>query len=229
MASFKLNIADTKTGKCYKKEVKDQQASPFIGLKISESIKGDGFDMPGYEFVLTGGADYCGFPMRRGILGTRKKISLLGGVGFKGAAKGIKRRKTVCGHKVNEQIVQINLKVTKQGSKGLADIFGAKEEAPKEAKEEKKEEPKPEVKAEEKKEKPEEKEEAKAEEKKSEVKEEKADKKEPEKKEVSETQSVSDDAQKAKLSDKPKVEEKKEEAKEEKKEEPKPEAKEEKK
>ena len=193
MASFKLNIADAKTGKCYKKEVKDQQASQFIGLKISESIKGDGFDMPGYELTLTGGSDYCGFPMRRGILGTRKKISLLGGVGFKGAAKGIKKRKTVCGHKINEQIVQINLKVTKQGSKGLADIFGVKEEAPKEAKEEK------------------------------------AEKKEPEKKEVSETQSVSDDAQKAKLSDKPKVEEKKEEPKAEKKEEPKPEAKEEKK
>lgn len=144
MASFKLNIADTKTGKCYKKEIKDQQASPFIGLKIKESIKGDAFDMPGYEFILTGGSDYCGFPMRSGILGTRKKISLLGGVGFKGAAKGIKKRKTVCGHKINNQIVQINLKVTKEGGKKLADIFGAKEEG-KEAKEEKKEE-KPEVK-----------------------------------------------------------------------------------
>ena len=150
MASFKLNIADAKTGKCYKKEVKDQQASPFMGLKISESIKGDAFDMPGYEFVLTGGSDYCGFPMRRGILGIRKKISLLGGVGFKGAEKGIKRRKTVCGHKISDQIVQVNLKVTKEGSKKLADIFGAKEEG-KEAKEEKKEE-KPEVKEPEKKE-----------------------------------------------------------------------------
>ena len=150
MANFKLNIADAKTGKCYKKEIKDQQASPFMGLKISESIKGDGFDMPGYEFVLTGGSDYCGFPMRRGILGVRKKISLLGGVGFKGAAKGIKRRKTVCGHKVNDKIVQVNLKVTKEGSKKLADLFGAKEEG-KEGKEEKKEE-KPEAKEPEKKE-----------------------------------------------------------------------------
>ena len=180
MASFKLNIADAKTGKCYKKEVKDQQASPFIGLKISESIKGEGFDMPGYEFVLTGGSDYCGFPMRRGILGTRKKISLLGGVGFKGVAKGIKKRKTVCGHKVNGQIVQINLKVTKQGSKGLADIFGVKEEAPKEAKEEKKEEKKPEAKEEKAEQKePEKKEEPKVEEKK-EAKEEKKEEPKPE-------------------------------------------------
>ena len=177
MVSFKLNIADAKTGKCYKKEIKDQQASPFMGLKIKESIKGDAFDMPGYEFVLTGGSDYCGFPMRSGILGTRKKISLLGGVGFKGAAKGIKRRKTVCGHKINDQIVQVNLKVTKEGSKKLSDIFRSKEEG-KEAKEEKKEE-KPEVKEPEKKEAKEVKEEKKKEPKVEEKKEEPVVKEEP--------------------------------------------------
>jgi small subunit ribosomal protein S6e len=124
MASFKLSIADPKTGKCYQKEAKDEQASSFIGLNIGESIKGDAFGMAGYEFLITGGSDYCGFPMRRGILGVRKKISLLGGVGFRGAAKGIRKRKTVCGHKINENIVQINLKVVKEGSKKLAEIFG---------------------------------------------------------------------------------------------------------
>jgi small subunit ribosomal protein S6e len=81
--------------------------------------------MSGYEFLITGGSDYCGFPMRRGILGARKKITLLGGVGFAGDAKGIKRRKTVCGHKIHDRISQINLKVLKQGSKPLAEIFPA--------------------------------------------------------------------------------------------------------
>lgn len=176
MASFKLSIGDTKTGKCYQKEVKDQQASPFMGLKIGESVKGETFDMPGYEFLITGGSDYCGFPMRRGILGIRKKISLLGGVGFRGAGKGIRRRKTVCGHKINENIVQINLKVAKEGSKKLTDIFGAKEGAPKEEKKEekaeKKEKPKPEAKKE------------KKEPEKKEVKEEKSEVKEEKKPEV---------------------------------------------
>ncbi|MBL7054337.1 hypothetical protein ISS05_01100, partial [Candidatus Woesearchaeota archaeon] len=106
----------------------------------------------------------------------RKKIILLGGVGFKGADKGIKRRKTVCGHKINEHIIQINLKVTKEGAKKLTEIFGAKE-----AKEEKKEEPKKEVKEE----KPEAKEEKKEEPKK-EVKEEKTQTKEEKKPEVKE-------------------------------------------
>ena len=34
MASFKINIADPKSGKCYKTEIKDAQADPFMGLNI---------------------------------------------------------------------------------------------------------------------------------------------------------------------------------------------------
>ena len=146
MASFKLCISDPSSGKTFQREVKDNLASPFIGLNIGEAIKGDGFDFNGYEFQITGGSDYCGFPMRRGILGIRKKITILGGVGFKGAAKGIKRRKTVCGHKIHERISQINLKVTKQGSKKLNEMFGVPEEAKKEVKTEAKEEKKQEAK-----------------------------------------------------------------------------------
>ena len=138
MASFKLTIADPKTGKTYQADVKEQAAQGFIGMNIGESVKGDAFNMQGYEFQITGGSDYCGFPMRRGILGVRKKITLLGGVGFKArkTEKGIKRRKIVCGHKLNENIIQINLKVTKEGGRKLADMLGRKEEGEKaEAKE----------------------------------------------------------------------------------------------
>ena len=124
MASFKLCISDPSTGKTFQKEVKDSAASPFMGLNIGENIKGDSFEMNGYEFLITGGSDYCGFPMRKGILGLRKSLTVYGGVGFRGAAKGIKRRKTVCGHKIHERISQVNLKVVKQGPKKLAEIFG---------------------------------------------------------------------------------------------------------
>ena len=128
MSSFKLCISDPSTGRTFQKEVKDNLARPFIGLNIGETIKGDLFDMGGYELQITGGSDYCGFPMRKGILGLRKKITIYGGVGFRGGAKGIKRRKTVCGHKIHERISQINLKVIKQGSKKLNEIFGVAEE-----------------------------------------------------------------------------------------------------
>ena len=145
MVSFKLCISDPSSGKTFQKEIKDNHARPFIGLNIGETIKGDNFELNGFEFQITGGSDYCGFPMRNGILGLRKKISIYGGIGFRGEAKGIKRRKTVCGHKIHERISQVNLKVTKQGAKKLAEIFGVPEEGKKEkteTKEHKKEEAK---------------------------------------------------------------------------------------
>ncbi len=142
MANFKLTIADPKTGKSYQKEVKDSDAQPFIGMNVGETLKGELIGLTGYELLITGGSDYCGFPMRRGILGIRKKITLLGGVGFSGGRKGMKKRKTVCGHKINENIVQINLKITKEGSKKLSDALGLKEEAKEAEKEKPKEEKK---------------------------------------------------------------------------------------
>ena len=62
-----------------------------------------------------------------------KKLVIYGGVGFKGDSKGIKMKKTVCGHKVHDKISQINLKVTKQGNQKLDEVFPSK---PKEEKKE---------------------------------------------------------------------------------------------
>jgi len=170
MASFKLCIANPKTGKCYQKEAKDADAEPFIGLNVGEKIPGDNFGMQGYEFLITGGSDYCGFPMRHGIMGLRKKIQSSGGVGFPKLKKGEKTRKTVCGHKIHDKITQINLKIEKEGAKKIEELCPAGEkkegeEAPK--KEEKKKAPKKEEKPAEKKEEPKE---AKVEEKKAEEK-----------------------------------------------------------
>ncbi len=137
MVGFKLCISDPSTKKTFQKEVKDSMAAPFIGLNIGETVKGDSFDLTGYELQITGGSDYCGFPMRKGILGQRKKIAIYGGVGYRAKLKGIKERKTVCGHKIHERISQVNLKVITQGQKKLAEIFGIPEETKKEAKAEK--------------------------------------------------------------------------------------------
>ncbi len=133
MTEFKLCISDPKTGKTYQKEVKDEQAQIFVGMNIDETVNGEQLGASGYEFKITGGSDYCGFPMRHGILGVRKRISMYGGVGFRGKGrggkrlKGMKMRKTVCGHKINENITQINLAVTKHGSKKLNEALGVEE------------------------------------------------------------------------------------------------------
>ncbi|MBW2978245.1 30S ribosomal protein S6e [Candidatus Woesearchaeota archaeon] len=165
MAEFKLTIADSKTGKCFQRTVGEPNAKNLIGMKIGDPLKGEAIDLPGYEFVITGGSDYCGFPMRKGISGARKRILIVKGVGFKGGRKGEKRRKTVCGDRINEKISQVNLKVVKEGKAKLAaekaeegkeapkkEEKPAKEEKPK-AEEKPKEKPKEEKKeAEEKKE-----------------------------------------------------------------------------
>ena len=152
MAEFKLTIADPKKGKCYQRTVGEPNVKNLIGMKIGDVLKGEVVDMPGYEFVITGGSDYCGFPMRKGISGTRKSILVVKGVGFKGGRKGERRRKTVCGEKIHEKISQINLKVLKEGKAKLS------AEAPEEGKaEESKEAPKKEKPAKEEKPKAEEK------------------------------------------------------------------------
>jgi small subunit ribosomal protein S6e len=119
MAGFKVVIG-TKEGKCLQKEVPEAEAAPFLGKKIGDPIAGEILGFTGYEFVITGGSDYAGFPMRDDIPGVgRKKILAVQGIGLKKIAKGIRVRKTVCGNTIHPKIAQINLKVTKAGSAPL--------------------------------------------------------------------------------------------------------------
>jgi len=136
MVEFKLVIADPKVGKCAQIAVTGSNAESLIGKKIGDTMKGESFDMPGYELEITGGADYCGFPMRKDLDGPiRKRIMITEGVGVRNTRKGIRIRKTVCGNTIHEKITQVSMKVLKYGKKPLI------EETPKadETKEEKKE------------------------------------------------------------------------------------------
>ena len=139
MVDFKIVISDPSTGKTYQKEVKDDDARKFIGLKIGDKLKGDFLELGNVELGVTGGSDYCGFPMRKDVFGSgRKKILAVGGVGIRNKEKGIKKRKTVCGNTIHAKISQINVRVL--GGKAIK----VKEEKPKAEKkvEEKKDEPK---------------------------------------------------------------------------------------
>lgn len=112
MVDFKIVISDPKTGKTSQKDVKDDDARKFIGLKIGDKLKGDFLDIGNAEIEITGGSDYCGFPMRKDVLGVgRKKILAVGGVGIRKKEKGIKKRKTVCGNTIHAKMSQINVKV----------------------------------------------------------------------------------------------------------------------
>ena len=119
---FKLNIGD-KTGKCYTKIVRDSQAISLIGLKLGSKIDGNLIGMPSWEFVITGGSDTDGFPHRSGILGSgRRKYLLTGGIGYKVSRKGRRTKKSVRGNIISESSYQINMKVSKVGSKTLEEL-----------------------------------------------------------------------------------------------------------
>jgi small subunit ribosomal protein S6e len=121
MAEFKLVIGDPKSGKCHQIVVSGDNASFFLGKKIGEKVHGESIDKPGYEFEITGGADYCGFPMRKDMEGPiRKSVLLVSGIGIRNHDKGIKKRKTICGNTIHEKITQISLKVLKHGKEPLA-------------------------------------------------------------------------------------------------------------
>ena len=131
MAQFKIVIG-TKAGKCLQREVKEPESNVFIGKHISEIVKGDFFGFSGYEFEITGGSDDAGFPMRKDVQGSvRKKILAVQGVGIHKKNKGQKQRKTVFGNTISSKIVQINLKVVKEGTEPLPiPVKEAKQEAP---------------------------------------------------------------------------------------------------
>ncbi len=153
--AFKINIAHK--GKTYKVETEDEI---LVGKSIGDTIKGEEVspDLAGYELEITGTSDKAGFPGLPEIKGPQIKRELLTyGRGMKQRPRregkfktpntqGLRLRKTVRGKEISESTVQINIKVTKEGTKKFDDFFKTEEPAPVEEKpaetptEEKKEE-----------------------------------------------------------------------------------------
>jgi len=129
MAAFKLVIG-TKEGRTVQKDLQEPNTKMFLGKKIGDSVKGDDTgiaELAGYELVIAGGSDYCGFPMRADVPGlARKRILAVSGVGMHKLAKGMKQRKTVCGNTIHPKISQINLKVIKAGPMDIAPLVEKK-------------------------------------------------------------------------------------------------------
>jgi len=141
---FKVNIG-TEKGKTYKIET---EAEELIGKSVGDKIIGRVIspDFEGYEFEIMGASDGSGFPALKDVEGfTRKKVLLNYGLGMHKRPKregkkkrsnpmpgGLRLRKTVHGKTISEKIVQINLKLIKEGSKKLPEIFSAPVEEKKE-------------------------------------------------------------------------------------------------
>ena len=118
MAKFKVIISDPEEGKSKVVELEEARATPLIGRRIGEIIDGSVVDLPGQKVQITGGSDKDGFPMRPSVHGgVRRRIILSGGTGYNPQHEGLRKRKTIRGNVVTDEIVQINLKIVEKTKK----------------------------------------------------------------------------------------------------------------
>ena len=132
---FKLNIAE-KTGKTFKLELDSEY---FIDKELHNKIDGKEIspELEGYEFEIAGTSDKAGFTSLDSVEGVGlKKVLLSYEKGMKNRPKkegkikrsklkpkGLRLRKTVRGKVISPDIVQINLKILKEGGKKLSEVF----------------------------------------------------------------------------------------------------------
>jgi small subunit ribosomal protein S6e len=121
MAKFKVIVSDPEVGTSKVVELEETRAASFIGRKVGEIIDGAVVDLPAHKLQVTGGSDRDGVPMRPNVHGgVRRKVILSGGVGFNPQKAGQRKRKTVRGNVVTEEIVQINTKIIEKPKKPAA-------------------------------------------------------------------------------------------------------------
>jgi small subunit ribosomal protein S6e len=118
MAKFKIVISNPEIGSSRVVEIEDSHAVPLIGRRIGEIVDGSVVGLSGFKIQITGGTDKSGFPMRPDVHGgVKRSILTSGGVGYKPKEKGIKKRKTVRGNTITEDIMQINMKIIEKSKK----------------------------------------------------------------------------------------------------------------
>ena len=126
-------VIGTKSGKCFQKELSQEESESLYGKVLGEEVNSEVIGITGAKFLITGGSDASGFPMRKDLPGmNKKKILIAKSTGFKGKIRGqkfggLRIKKTVAGNTVYEKTNQLNVKVVK-GDKVILDAFKPAEE-----------------------------------------------------------------------------------------------------
>jgi small subunit ribosomal protein S6e len=115
MAKFKVIVSDPQAGTSKVVELEEARAAPFIGRRVGETMDGSVVDLPAHTVQILGGSDKDGVPMRGNVHGgVRRRVVLSGGAGFSPKNKGERKRKTVRGNIITDEIAQINMKITER-------------------------------------------------------------------------------------------------------------------
>ena len=124
MVEFKVVVNDVKNGKSYQIPVSGHHANSLIGKKLGEEVDGIFVSLPGYKLKITGGTDKDGFPMKQDVPGQgRRRLLLSYTVGYKPIERGKRKKKSIRGNTINQDIVQINMKVSKEGAKPIDQLI----------------------------------------------------------------------------------------------------------
>jgi small subunit ribosomal protein S6e len=122
---MKVTVGDT-NGETHQIEV--EEASQLVGKEIGETFDGGIVGLNGYELEITGGSDKSGIPMRKSIEGAVRRRILIGeGQGVRDTEEGTRKRKSVRGKMVSEEVEQLNTKVVEEGSKSVEELLEEEE------------------------------------------------------------------------------------------------------
>jgi small subunit ribosomal protein S6e len=129
MAEFQVVVADPESGASYKIDVDGQDGNRFLGRDIGEEVDGGAVGLTGYTVEITGGSDDTGRPMREDVGGPGLTAVLLsGGVGFNPTVDGERKRVTVRGREISENIRQINAEIATRGGESPESLLGLEDE-----------------------------------------------------------------------------------------------------
>ncbi|KAK7202746.1 ribosomal protein S6e-domain-containing protein [Myxozyma melibiosi] len=131
---MKLNISYPANGTQKLIEIDDERRTHvFLEKRIGQEVEGDsvGDEFKGYLFKITGGNDKQGFPMKQGVMHpSRVRLLLTKGVScYRPRRTGERKRKSVRGCIVANDLAVLSLAIVKQGESDIAGLTDT--EAPK--------------------------------------------------------------------------------------------------
>jgi small subunit ribosomal protein S6e len=129
MADFTVAVADPDSGETHQIDVDGQDANRFIGREIGDEVDGSAVGLDGFTVEITGGSDTAGRPLRGDVRGpSLKSIMLEGGVGYEPSRDGERKRVTVRGREISDDVRQINATIVEAGSGDVTELLGESDE-----------------------------------------------------------------------------------------------------